>query len=237
MLAEDFEVIAPDLPGHGFTRVQSRRQCALPAMAHAIAGLARHLGIAPRAFVGHSAGAAIALDCVLNDRLGADRVIGLNPALTPFRGIAGVLFPPLAKLLALNPVVPWAFSGLAGRPEQVRRLIEGTGSRIDARGRELYARLVKRPSHVDGALSMMALWDLDDLVSRLPGIRVPVDLFVGQGDRTVPPQEAIEIARRIDLVTVHQIPALGHLMHEEDPARFAEAIRDLAKSEGSVAVD
>ena len=233
LLADRFDVIAPDLPGHGFTRISSRRQCALPAMATAVAGLLDHLAAAPKVIVGHSAGTAIALQIVLSKQLDPERVIGLNAALAPFRGIAGVLFPPLAKLLALNPVVPWVFSNMAGGAGQVRRLIAGTGSKIDSRGEALYARMISRSTHVDGALSMMALWDLDPLVAMLPEIQIPADLLIGQSDKTVPPNEGVDVARRIPGVTAHLIPDLGHLMHEEAPNLMAQRILELAAQPGA----
>jgi magnesium chelatase accessory protein len=232
LLAEHFDVIAPDLPGHGFTRIASRQQCSLPAMAGAITGLVQHLGAKPDVVVGHSAGAAIALQALLFDGLKPARVIGLNPALKPFRGLAGAIFPPLAKMLALNPFVPWAFSSLAGGPSSVKNLIDGTGSKIDERGLAFYQRLIARSDHVDGALAMMALWSLDAMLEALPGIDVPVDLIVGEGDRTIPPEEALEIAARNPGITAHRIVSLGHLMHEEEPQRFADLIRKLAMKAG-----
>lgn len=228
LLAADYDVVAPDLPGHGFTRTQSRRQCALPAMAEAVSALCGHLGFGPRLIVGHSAGAAIALQCVLDGTLSTGRVIGLNPALTPFRGLAGAVFPPLAKLLALNPVVPWLFASLPGSQTQARRLIDSTGSQIDPRGHALYARLFTRTDHVDGALAMMALWDLESMLRALPGVSIPVDLIVGEGDRMVPPAEALNLASRIPVLMAHPVPRLGHLMHEEDPDMIANMIRDLS---------
>jgi len=228
LLAQDFDVIAPDLPGHAFTRIQARHQCSLPAMAEATTALCAYLDVEPSMVIGHSAGTAIALQCVLGNGLSPKRVVGFNPALAPFRGLAGVVFPPLAKLLALNPVVPWMFSSLPGSRTQARRMIDKTGSKIDARGHELYARLFTRSDHVDGALAMMALWDLNPLLKAMPGIKVPVDLFVGEGDQMVPPNEALELAIKIPAVMTQKIPHLGHLMHEEDPAHFAEAIKNLA---------
>lgn len=230
LLAMDFDVIAPDLPGHGFTRIQSRRQCALPAMSRAVAELCLHLDAQPAVIVGHSAGAAVALQCVLDARLHPRMVIGLNPALAPFRGLAGVIFPPLAKLLALNPVVPWVFSSLAGGGSAAQRLIDSTGSAIDSRGKALYARLFARSDHVDGALAMMALWDLEPMLRALPTIDIPIELFVGENDRMVPPNEALDLAARLSNITAHRIAGLGHLMHEEDPERFSELIRNLAET-------
>lgn len=228
LLAQDFDVIAPDLPGHGYSRIQSRRQCALPAMAEATAALVAQLQVRPAIVTGHSAGAAIALWMALKNGLDTNRIVGLNAALTPFRGMAGVLFPPLAKALALNPFVPWMFSSFAGSKGQAGRLIDSTGSKIDDRGLELYASQIARSSHVDGALSMMALWDLNPLLEALPTITLPVDLYVGEDDTTIPPVEALTLAEEIPAITAHRIADLGHLMHEEEPARFAGLLKDLA---------
>lgn len=228
LLAQDFDVVAPDLPGHGFTRIQSRRQCSLPAMAEAVGCFCTDIDALPNLVVGHSAGTAIALQSVLDGNLAPDRVIGINPALAPFRGVAGVVFPPLAKLLALNPVVPWMFASLPGSRTQARRLIESTGSHIDEQGHNLYARLFTRTDHVDGALAMMALWDLAPLLRSLPKIEIPIDLIVGEGDAMVPPKEALDLAAGNPSITAHRIPLLGHLMHEEDPERFARIIKQLA---------
>lgn len=227
LLAEDFDVIAPDLPGHAFTRIQSRRQCSLPAMGEAVAELSAHLKIKPAIVVGHSAGTAIALQSVLENQLSTSRIIGFNPALAPFRGLAGLIFPPLAKMLALNPVVPWMFTSLPGAHTQARRMIDKTGSRIDPQGLALYTRLFTRTDHVEGALAMMALWDLAPLLRRLQDVEIPVDLFVGAGDQMVPPIDALNLAEEFPLISASKIPALGHLMHEEDPAQFAELIKDL----------
>ncbi len=83
-------------------------------------------------------------------RLALDRaiapkcIIALNGALTPFEGVAGRLLPTLAKALFLNPVAPRYFAWSANRGA-VARLLDGTGSTIDARGVALYARLMRNP--------------------------------------------------------------------------------------------
>ncbi|MEM7508125.1 MAG: alpha/beta fold hydrolase BchO [Pseudomonadota bacterium] len=225
LLAQDFDVVAPDLPGHGFSRAPSRRMLSLPAMADEVTALTETLEIAPDLVIGHSAGAAIALRTVLSGALTPRMVIGLNAALTPFRGLAGIMFPPMAKLLAMNPFTPWMFSQVAGSEQTAKRLIEGTGSRIDPAGLALYARLLARPDHVGGALSMMAQWDLEPLLRALPHIRVPLHLVVGLQDKAVPPGEAAALAQANPMITLHEFVDAGHLLHEE----YAEETHALIK--------
>ena len=231
LLAEQFDVIAPDLPGHGFSRAPAGATSTLPAMAREISVLLEAMEITPDVVVGHSAGTAIALEMVLNGVAAPRVIVGLNAALAPFRGLAGVLFPPMAKMLAMNPLTPWAFSRMAGRVGQARRLIEGTGSRIDARGLDCYTRLLATSRHVSGALAMMAHWDLEPMLARLSGLRVPVHLMVGSKDLTVPPDEAVRLSASHDMIALHEIDGLGHLMHEEDPNRFARLIEEIIASE------
>lgn len=228
MLARDFDVIAPDLPRHGFTRAPAMWQPSLPAMAAAVGGLVSALGARPELVVGHSAGCAVALRMVLDHRIAPAAVIGINAALMPFRGGAGTFFSPLAKLLALNPFTPRLFAWIAGRGDTARRLIEGTGSRIDARGLDLYARMLRRPGHVEGALAMMAHWDLEPLLADMSRLTAPLHMLVGDADRAIAPDGARRLAERFPFVRVRAFEAVGHVMHEERPAEIATAIREIA---------
>ena len=228
LLSEAHDVIAPDLPGHGFSRSPAGGTSTLPGMAEEITALLEALDLLPDIIVGHSAGTAIALELTLNGQTSPRTIIGLNAALAPFRGLAGVLFPPMAKMLALNPLTPWAFSRMAGWSGQTRRLIEGTGSRLDPRGLELYARLLASPRHVSGGLAMMAHWDLEPMLARLDDLTCPLHLITGTGDRAVPPDEARTLAKQHEQIEFHEMPGLGHLMHEEKPELFAKMILDLA---------
>jgi magnesium chelatase accessory protein len=224
LLLPVFEVLAPDLPGQGFSSGAAPR-FTLPGMASDIAALLRTEDFAPDLVVGHSAGAAIALRLVLDGGAAPARVLALNGALTPFRGIAGVLFPPLAKLLSLNPLSGAFFARTAATPGTVRGLIAGTGSTIDAEGMRLYSRLITTRAHVSATLAMMARWDLEPLIADLPRLAVPVTLALGLRDRAVPPEGTRAIADRFRDVRIVEYPDLGHLMHEEAPGRITRLIQ------------
>lgn len=227
LLAGDFTVIAPDLPGHGFSECPPQRRLSLPAMAAAVAALVDVLEIRPVAVVGHSAGAAIAIRCCLDASLAPEFLISINGALMPFRGPAGWLFPPLAKLLFVNPLTPRIFARSAGNRERVERLIRGTGSELDQAGIELYARLFRSSGHVAATLGMMANWDLYRFARELPALKAPLHLLVGENDRAVSPGDAERIRRLVSGAQVRRMPRLGHLAHEEDPISVAEAINGI----------
>ncbi|MBE7220326.1 MAG: alpha/beta fold hydrolase, partial [Caulobacteraceae bacterium] len=177
-LAEHFTVVAPDLPGHGFTGFPGRSGMGLPSMADGISALLAALGgLRPVLAAGHSAGAAVLLRMALDGTIAPDGIVALNGALLPFRGPMGHVAPGLARLLALNGAVPHLVSLLAGE-DGVRRMLAGMGSRIDRRGIGLYARLMRDPAHVRGALAMMAGWDLAGLERDLPRLATPLTLVV-----------------------------------------------------------
>ncbi|WP_043360893.1 alpha/beta fold hydrolase BchO [Belnapia sp. F-4-1] len=232
LLARRFTVVAPDLPGHGFTDTPAGARLSLPLMARALTELTRTLGLSPGLAIGHSAGAAILARMTLDAGIAPRAVIGLNAALLPFEGFAGQVFSPIARLLAGVPAVPWFFARRAAERSVVERLLRDTGSTLDARGVELYARLVRRPAHVAAALGMMANWDLHPLLRDLRRLKPPLVLLVGGADRTIPPADARRLKAMLPGLRVIPLPTLGHLAHEEQPERIAALITSLAEELG-----
>ncbi|NSX53343.1 alpha/beta fold hydrolase BchO [Parasulfitobacter algicola] len=229
LLAQHYRVVAIDLPGQGFSQLGVKQRCSLPAMADDIASLIQSQCWQPIAIVGHSAGAAIALRLSEIGVCQAGPIIGLNAALGNFKGVAGFIFPIMAKILSLNPFIPGIFSRSASSPSSVKRLIEGTGSQLSTDGLQQYQKLISDPSHVAATLAMMAQWSLDGLRSRLPSIKAATYLIAAENDRTVPPDTSAEAAKLLPNAHVTRLENLGHLAHEEDPKRISEIILGILK--------
>ena len=222
-LTPHFRVAMFDLPGQGFTRPGAQQRFGLDPMAEDIAALMDAEGWAPTAIVGHSAGAALALRLAEMGR--CDRIVGINAAISNFSGVAGVLFPLMAKVLAALPFVAEIFTANAARPGSVERLIAGTGSDLPADDLRFYRALVGTRAHVAGTLSMMAQWRLDDLLSRLPDLEADVLFLTGSADKAVPPAVSAKMAARMPRARHVSLDGLGHLAHEEDAARVAGPLR------------
>lgn len=231
LLARQFTVVAPDLPGHGFTGSRPGRTLSLPFVARAVSELMAAMTLEPAVIVGHSAGAAVAARMALDRRARPGAIISLNGALLPFPGMMQLVAPALAKLLFLNPLVPRLAAWRAGDPGAIDRLIDGTGSTIDARGKALYGRLFRRHDHAEAALAMMANWDLETLSRDLHRLAVPLTLVAAGNDRFTPPRVADEVARRVGRARVVHVPGLGHLAHEEAPDRIAAIIQAAATTD------
>jgi magnesium chelatase accessory protein len=242
-LAPHFTLLMPDLPGHGFSsrpnasvgaatpRSASGLPAAgrpsglsLPGMAAALAALLRTLQVTPALLVGHSAGAAIAARLCLDGGAQPAALFSINGAWFPPQGVAGWWYPPLAKLMAINPLAPHLMSWQAAQPKVLRRLLQGIGSPLPEEGLSWYRRLAADPQHVGAVIAMMAAWDLQPLLNDLPGLQPALHLLVGEGDQAVPPACAEQLRRRLPKAHIHRLPGLGHLAHEEAPQLVAQLI-------------
>jgi len=224
-LTPDFTVIAPDLPGHGFTQTPTGDGLSLDGMSRGLAALLTELDVDPQFAVGHSAGAAIAMQMALAGRFSGG-VVSLNGALKPFPGAAGRLYPTMAKALFLNPAAEQVFVWRAKRPGAVARLLESTGSSIDQTGLRCYEALMGTTGHIAGALGMMARWDLDKLQDALATLSTPLTLVAGDNDRAVPAKVSEDVHKTIPQSRLIRLPGLGHLAHEESPKRVSNIIRE-----------
>ncbi|ABV95237.1 magnesium-chelatase 30 kDa subunit [Dinoroseobacter shibae DFL 12 = DSM 16493] len=222
-LAPRFRLVAVDLPGHGFTTKGSSMRSSLDAVAEDLTKLLVKQDLLPDAIIGHSAGAAVGLELTTRLPTPPRGLVALNGAFAEFDGVAGWLFPMLAKMLALNPFTALVFANTT-TPRSVRQLIEATGSELTEAQLGLYFRLVRDRAHVSGALAMMSRWDLRPLNRKMPNIDTPALLLTGARDKAVAPQVSIDAARKLPNATTRTLPALGHLMHEERPDLIAAEI-------------
>jgi magnesium chelatase accessory protein len=235
LLAAHFDVIAIDLPGHGFTsRPAALEGLSLPGMAQSLGDLLSTLQASPALVIGHSAGAAIAARLVLDRRVEPRCLISLNGALLPLSGLKHPAFTPLVRAVVSSHWLPRWFAKRLESSREVDRLLEGTGSRVDERGREFYGRLSRCPGHTGAALAMMGVWDLRPLERELAQLAVPLHLLIGGQDRMILPGEATKLRRLVPSATVEQWSNLGHLAHEEAPGRLAEWVLARAKADGIV---
>jgi putative magnesium chelatase accessory protein len=221
ILARRFRVIAPDLPGHGFSGWPADGDFSMRAFATGLHRLLSVLGARARFAAGHSAGAAVLVRMAMEGQLSPRALVSINGAFLPWSGLPGLVFEPLARVATRLPLVPRLVARQARQEGFVRRLIEGTGSSLDARGTALYARMAADPARVDAALRMMSQWDLPAFAEGLSGWRGPLHLVAGENDRTVPAWQAQAVARRVGGASVEILPRLGHLAHEEAPRLVA----------------
>ncbi|MFN4024810.1 MAG: alpha/beta fold hydrolase BchO [Hyphomonas sp.] len=231
MLAQHHEVLAMDLPGHGFTRCQGRPDVSLDGMSRAIFSLLWKEHFIPDCITGHSAGGAIAVR--LSELLKPPPVciLGINAALLPLSGAAGLLGPVMAKMLAFNPLVIEALARAGRNRMRVARLIRSTGSQPSEPYLSIYARLFSARSHIRGTLRMMSSWDVGGILPAMRTSKASFGLIAAGNDRAVDPSTAEDVARRCPAAQVIALPGLGHLVHEEAPGLVSDAMQEFLRSD------
>jgi magnesium chelatase accessory protein len=229
LLTSRFECLAPDLPGHGFSDALGRQAPSLPRMSMSLAALLEAENFKPEIVIGHSAGAALAINLALEGAIAPRVIVGLNAALLPYDGWLAPMAQPLAKMFSALSPVQALLASRARRAGTVERLIASTGSRLDAQGIAYYRQLLGRDTHVEATLKMMANWDLVPLMAALPRLATPVCLVVGESDHTISPEQATTVREALPLARVIRLPDLGHLAHEERPAAAFDAIEESIK--------
>jgi magnesium chelatase accessory protein len=231
-LRDHFDIIAMDLPGHGFTAPTGSRGMSLDGMAEGIDALLTALEARPALAVGHSAGAAILIRMAARGMIQPASIVSLNGALVPFKGWAGQVFQPMARMFSMLPIMPMIFAWRASNPAFVGEILSQTGSKIDAATAERYSRLARSTGHAQAAFDMMANWDLPSLQPDIETLDVPLVLVGTQRDRMVPADDAYLTARKNPRARAIRLEGVGHLAHEEAPDRVAQLIDGIARECG-----
>jgi magnesium chelatase accessory protein len=227
-LAPHATVVAPDLPGHGFTTGAPLDSLSLPRMRAALAALLQALALPPPvALVGHSAGAALALRWALDAETAPQAVLGLNPSLVAPPALYLQWIAPLLHPIATSSPVSTLLASTAAQFGLIERLLASTGSAVPAPHRACYRRLFADPAHVRGAMGFMAAADLPALLPACAALRCRVAFVLGTRDAWVPGAalQAV-LTRHFPHAEVERWPG-GHLLHEEDPARAAARVLEL----------
>jgi magnesium chelatase accessory protein len=218
-------VVAPDLPGHGFTRGATRSALTLPRIAADLDGLLAALGLPrPALVVGHSAGAALGVRWALASPAAPRALLGFNPSLVPPPALYLSLLAPLVTPVATSGIVTSLLAALGARTRLVDGLLDSTRSTIPVAQRARYARLFADTAHVRGTMGFMAGADLPAMLRDAPRLAIPITFVLGAGDPWVPERPL----RRVIAQAFPQAELLvwpgGHLLHETEPARAAALI-------------
>ena len=222
LLAPHATVVAPDLPGHGFTTGARVAGLTLPQGREALAALLHAVELpAPTWVLGHSAGAALALRWALDAPQPPRAVLGLNPSLVAPPAAYLQWAAPFVNPVATSAPIGHLLARLAGPTGFVDRLLSSTGSAVPLASRARYRQLFANPAHVRGAMGFMAAADLPGLLPACARLPCPAAFVIGERDRWVP-QAALRavLARHLPQARVQAWPG-GHLLHEEEPVRAA----------------
>ncbi|MEY2777224.1 MAG: hypothetical protein RLY30_1322 [Pseudomonadota bacterium] len=222
----DWSVWVVDLPGHGSSPSPARGEAmGVREMGLSLARLLASSRVEPGlvVLVGHSAGAAVALQTLVSQPATPHphkpwRALGLAPSL---------IVPPALYTLALGPVVaPVLLSGPSLRlleascrlPGVLEAVIRSTGTVLPQTRTDAMAALLRTPGHLEGALRFMADTQLESLLQASACVAGKVELLAAADDPWIPFRQIESAAARfLPGARLSQWPHGGHIFHEQQP--------------------
>lgn len=216
-LAKTHWVIAPDLPGHGFTISHQSEPLSLKRITHMLAELLQALGIKQiDDIIGHSAGATLGLQYSLL-YLVPKRIMGLNPSLVSLPSFYHSFLAPLINPIATSSFVSSMIADFLPYTSMIDKLLDSTNSKLNGIQRERYKLLFKQKNHINGSLNFMAATDIPDLLRHATEIKSQLTFLVARQDSWVRKDELLTvISQSFPKATVVQEDG-GHLFHEANP--------------------
>ena len=221
-LAKKYTVIAPDLPGHGFTKNLGKKNLNLDALADKLSELREALHIEYfDHIIGHSAGATLALSYTLKNKQ-AKTIVGLNPSLISLPSFYHHYVAPL-----LNPIVTSSFftavlTDLLPHTKMIDNLINSTNTKLNPEKRARYKVLFKNADHLNGSMSFMAGTDIPSLLEQCKQITSKLTFILTEDDGWIPAQALRKVinqyfnaANMIEIQGGHMLS----LIHISEPTR------------------
>jgi pimeloyl-ACP methyl ester carboxylesterase len=214
-LAERVPVVAVDLPGFGESDRPQVFSYDVPGFAQVIHAVLDALGIRRATILGHSLGAAIALEMAARWADRVSRLVLLDAAVYP-------LDPPLEARLAFTPVIgPALFKRVYGRRD-LRRVLRNLYFRDPRLASEeqvdyMWDRL-NRPGGREAAYRTLQTIYLAPLGGeRVKQVRCPALILWGDEDRAQPLASGRRLAHDLPGSLLEPIAAAGHMPHLERP--------------------
>lgn len=232
--AERHRVLVFDRPGHGHSSRPRGRLWTPDAQADLLAAALRRLGVGRAVVLGHSWGAQVAVSLAAR-----------HPGLVQGLVLEGGYFYPSARLdvvpmslpavpvlgdLLRHTVSPWV--GRLLWPVMMRKIF---GPEPEPAGfRDGFPRaMAVRPSQLRASAEETAMMiPAAGRARRLyAGLRVPVAILAGEGDRMVDSEsQSARLHREIPQSTFAHLPGAGHMLHQTRTDAVMAAIEQVAKA-------
>jgi pimeloyl-ACP methyl ester carboxylesterase len=225
VFAEKFRVIAPDLPGSGFSEAAQDLDYRLREIAKRLLNFLEVLGIGKCDLVGSSHGGAVAMMAASLRPERVNKLVLVSPV-NPFSAVGRKR----ARFLSSELIAP-VFNRWAPRLKfahaWVLRRLYGNTAKIAPGTLEGYSAPYEKPGSFSHNLKILESWadDLEDLKLSLPRIsQIPALLIWGTLDRAVDPASAYQLKQQFQNSRLVMFEGVGHLPYEESPEDFNRTV-------------
>ena len=227
VLAKEYTVIAPDLPGHGFTLGAKKSSLHIDEIALSMQSLFEVINLSQiDAIIGHSAGANCGLALSLLYEEPPEIIIGLNPSFVAPPSIYNYFVGPLINPLVTSGFVASFLANTIPMTGMIDKLLDSTNSILSDKQREPYHLLFKEQSHIYGSMNFMAASNIPELLQKSAKLQTKCTFLVAAQDPWVPENSLLPVVHQYFPKGVICIEEGGHLFHEENPSRALKIIQE-----------
>ena len=230
-LSNSYTVLAPDLPGHGFTLGALKHQLHIDQIAVELKKLLEILDLwIPHTLVGHSAGANCVLTLANLSRTQPMAIIGFNPSFVSPPAAYSNFLAPLIHPIATSGLLANFLSHTIGKTKMVDQLLDSTRSQLNEEQRQHYRLLFKQSAHIFGAMNFMAATDIPQLLRNSSALTSQMTYLIPEDDPWVSKRSLGPIMQQY-FPKAHLIHENGgHLFHEIHPDRATTLIDTVIKA-------
>ena len=229
LAATGFRVIAPDLPGYGYSDKPSDGEYTIESQARAVLGLMDRLEIEKATIVGASYGGAVAASMALDYPERVERLV-LVGAVTNDEPKKKVLLH-ISRLPIIGDIVTPLFLGsrwvLRRRTEQMYRRL---GRPIDEHKLEARHHLLATANVHRATLRTARRWSASRIQRDAKFISQPTMLIWGDEDTHIPIEEAFRLREAIPNNRLVVFRNCGHLPPTESPEQFVEVVSEFCQN-------
>ncbi|MGB7738131.1 MAG: alpha/beta hydrolase [Steroidobacteraceae bacterium] len=227
-LTRDRRVIRFDLPGFGLTGPSPDGVYTIESYVDTVLAVADTLGVQRFVLAGNSLGGYVAWATAVLHPQRVDRLILVDAAGYPFRSQSI----PLAFRIARTPILNVLMRDVLPRSVVANSLrdVYGDPSRVTPDLIDRYFDLATRAGNRAALVARFDQTQPGSLVERVREIQVPTLILWGGKDRLIPLENGARFARDIEGSRLVVFDTLGHVPHEEDPARTVAAVLPFIRS-------
>ncbi len=218
-LADEFWLIAPDIPGFGYSA--DTRPYTYSHLVEWLAALRMALDLAPCAVIGHSFGGVLAAAYTLAYPEDVSRLLLAAPSLLSHNA-----YPDFLKRAGIALGLVDLGSAVSQSPLWVRRQIKAPFYAPEQQDESVWQRRLQDYTLARASTSVLKASAFLDLEPSLSQIEQPVCLVWGENDPVVPPEDAWKLQAVLPNAEVHLLPECGHISILEQPEMFQAAARE-----------